>query len=245
MRAIFTFLIVFFLVQVTTSKSQELQILNEEEGDMDVSDTTLDYTGPDSLDTFTIIADLKVKNNGDKTLQVKIKKYYIDIVDGTSNDFCWAGTCLNASVMESPTAVSMAPGESADDFDAHYHCLGNPGTSTVMYTVFNENNPSDSVSVTINYTAESTSIGDHTADLFSGNLYPNPAHSRTALDYDLPAGTELKFVIYDILGKEIKNYTCHNKGTLSIPLSDLRKGTYICHYMIDGEINYTQKLIVQ
>jgi hypothetical protein len=246
MRQVFSFLLgVVVIFQADIAASQSLQILNEDDNDADVSDSTLSYTGSVNDNYQTIIGDFKVVNSGNSSLDVKIKKYHVEIVEGTANDFCWNGTCLSATTMLSPTAVTLEPGESADDFDTHYHCMGNSGTSTVRYTAFDANNPADSVMLTVNYAAESTGIYDKPAKLNISDLHPNPAQKYTGIDYNLPAGSELKIIIYNVIGKKIKDYTCFEKGSLHIDLAGLRKGTYICRYSVDGNITDTHKLIIQ
>ncbi len=242
-KVIFLFGILLILL-TNIAASQSLRILNEEDDNADVSDSTLSYTGSVEQQYGTIEAHFTVLNDGGQSIDVKVKKYYVNIVSGTGNDFCWNGTCLSSSTMLSPVAVTLAPGASADDFDTHYHCMGNEGTSTIRYTAFDINNPSDSVSLTINYTAEPTGIEDKSSNVVVSDLYPNPSHQYTAVDYDLPAGSELKVIIYDIIGKKIKGFTCFNKGSLTIDLAELQQGTYICRYLVDGAITDTQKLII-
>ncbi|MGC9330345.1 MAG: T9SS type A sorting domain-containing protein [Bacteroidales bacterium] len=246
MKHILPFLLgMLVLLQANVTVSQSLKILHEEDNNADVSDSTLSFTGNVEQNYGTIEAHFTVLNDGDQSIDVKVKKYYVNIVPGTANDFCWNGTCLSSSTMISPVAVTLAAGASADDFDTHYHCLGNEGTSTIRYTAFDINNPTDSVSLTINYTAEPTGIEDKSANIKVSEVYPNPAKENTAIDYDLPAGSELKVIMYDIIGKQIKDYTCYDKGTVNINLTSLPKGSYICRYIINGTITNTQKLIIR
>ncbi len=246
MKHILPFLLgMLILLQANLSVSQELKILHEDDGNADVSDSTLFYTGSVEQQYGTIEAHFTVLNDGDQSMDVKVKKYYVNIVTGTANDFCWNGTCLSSTTMISPVAVTLTAGASADDFDTHYHCMGNEGTSTIRYTAFDINNPSDSVSLTIQYTAEPTGIEDKSSNIKVSDVYPNPAKEHTAIDYDLPAGSELKVIMYDIIGKQIKDFTCYDKGTVSINLTALPKGSYIFRYIIDGTITDTQKLIIR
>lgn len=242
----FTFLLGMLMILLTPiAFSQNLRILNEEDNNADVSDSTLSFTGSVEQDYGTIEAHFTVLNDGDQSMDVKVKKYYVNIVTGTFNDFCWNSQCLSSSGMISPDAVTLTPGASADDFDTHYHCMGNEGTSTIRYTAFDINNPTDSVSLTINYTAEPTGIENKSANIKVSDVYPNPAKEHTAIDYDLPAGSELKVIMYDVIGKQIKDFTCYDKGMVNINLTALPKGSYICHYIIDGTITDTQKLIIR
>lgn len=65
------------------------------------------------------------------------------------------------------------------------------------------------------------------------NIYPNPARENTNIEFDLAETSSVKLSIYDISGREVKQYSDNNiytngVGKININVSDLKAGTYIC-----------------
>jgi len=87
-----------------------------------------------------------ISNISEEDLNVRVRRTEISLIQGTVNVFCWAGLCYPPFVDESPNSVIIPSGTiHSDDFSAHYNPNSMIGTSTIMYTFFDDNNPSDSV----------------------------------------------------------------------------------------------------
>ena len=240
----FTRLLVFvLLISAGMLNAQSLKILTLE--DVDVSGTEQTYTGPVTANFNTIAEHFKIANTSGSAIEVKVKKIYINVVEGTFNDFCWAGSCLPATTLVSPGSTNIPSGGEQEDFDIHYHCQGIEGTSRIMYVAFDKNNPDDSVSFTVNYVVGNSSVTDVFGKTVIGDIYPNPAGSQASIDYNLPSGSSLDIVVYDMLGKEVMSFELESSGILRMPLGDLERGTYFCRYLLDDKLVETQKLIVK
>jgi len=77
--------------------------------------------------------------------------------------------------------------------------------------------------------------------------YPNPASQYVSFDYLIPnANTKAKVVIYNILGKEVKDIAFpEQSGTLKANTSDLVEGIYFYSFVINNKSEVTQKLIIK
>ena len=65
------------------------------------------------------------------------------------------------------------------------------------------------------------------------NIYPNPAKEFTNIEFDLSETSPVNLSIYDITGREVKQYSDNNiytngVGKINVNISDLKAGTYIC-----------------
>ena len=79
------------------------------------------------------------------------------------------------------------------------------------------------------------------------NNYPNPFNPMTKIRYDLPKGGIIKFVIYDLLGREIETLLNekHSAGTyeVSFDASNYPSGVYYYKLTTD-EFSETRKMIL-
>jgi hypothetical protein len=242
MKTIYTVFFAILILISGTLGAQSLQILTMD--DVDVSGTEQTYTGSETDNFNTIIEHFKIKNTSAAAIDVVVKKIYVSVVDGTFNDFCWAGTCLTGAVMQS-NSMSVAAGAEQEDFDIHYHCQGIEGTTTIRYTAFDDANPTDSVSFLVNYVVGENSIENVNGKVLVSNVYPNPANNSAKLDFNLQANQKLQCDVYDMLGKRVYSETATGQGAIEIPVRKLPQGTYFCRLILDGELVETQKLMIQ
>ncbi|MDF0694805.1 T9SS type A sorting domain-containing protein [Aquirufa ecclesiirivi] len=83
--------------------------------------------------------------------------------------------------------------------------------------------------------------------LVVSNLYPNPANDYADIDFQmLTSNQEVKIVMYNILGQEIKELILDkDQRNARISLRDFNSGMYMYQLMIDGRSIVTKKLIVR
>jgi hypothetical protein len=91
---------------------------------------------------------------------------------------------------------------------------------------------------------ESNSTPDHYA---LQQNYPNPFNSSTAVAYQIPRRTQVRIILYDILGRELRRIVNTEqqpgKYTLQIELPDLPSGVYF-YRMQAGAFIATRKLLL-
>jgi len=100
-------------------------------------------------------------------------------------------------------------------------------------TQFSDNSPLSESNTPVWGTCPTASVDDQTQlDIF---IYPNPTSDIVYIDGNY---SQLKVVIFDILGKQVMNKPITN----SIDISQLEKGVYILQ-LFDGAKLTTQRMI--
>jgi hypothetical protein len=85
------------------------------------------------------------------------------LVNGTNANFCWGTSCYPPFVYESPETVRIDPGAGNSSFRGDYTHGGITGTSRVLYSFFDINNPADSTWFIVNYTI--VVVEDHSFEI--------------------------------------------------------------------------------
>lgn len=123
------------------------------------------------------------------------------------------------------------------------------GTSVVRYSVFNVNNPSDSVYFFIEYHVSPTGIGAHQNVKASiSSPMPNPANAVFNMNYNLGSSFgqgEAKLVIYNMLGAAVKTETLTDaEGNVRMDVSTLEAGVYFTSLELNGKQLSTKRLVI-
>ncbi|MCX7696792.1 MAG: hypothetical protein N2Z72_03745, partial [Bacteroidales bacterium] len=155
MKNLFTSIGIFISLALLAQQSLSLSYAG---GLLNPNDTIVVY-GDSGLYT-TIVIHIYVTNQTNQNLPVKVKKAEIQIVPGSENTFCW-GQCYIPTVYVSPDAITI-PAHTTDDhsFWGEYKPMGHLGVSTIRYTFFVSDNPSDSVAVYVKYIATPVGINE-------------------------------------------------------------------------------------
>lgn len=193
-----------------------------------------------------------ITNNSGENIHVHVKKEEIDVLDNTLNTFCFQGSCYPPFIFQSPNPMMVAPGVTTgdDDFYGEYHPYGVQGISKIRYTVFNADNPDDSVSVNVHFEAGYVGIGNLLAnhpDIIS-KPYPNPASSHISFDIDLPQHVgQAELIIRNLLGAIVMSYPVNERnGRLALPLNDLSEGFYFyTFYLRNNQALKTGRFVVK
>jgi hypothetical protein len=208
---------------------------------------TIQFLGDPS--TETIYALLHFTNNSAEVKNVKVKKviHEGDTLTGTTNTFCWV-LCWSETTYESPSAMTVQPGETIKDFSGDYSPKGIPGKSWITYVFFDVEDRNDSVAVVVEFNASPASVGD---DLISGvkfsAAYPNPAVNIVYADYTLPESVaNASIVITNMLGSKVKDVKLEERsGKARIVVSDLINGIYFYSLVADNHVLVTRKFVVK
>ena len=83
---------------------------------------------------------------------------------------------------------------------------------------------------------------------FNVSIYPNPLTSSTNLEFYLSEINNVSLIVYDIVGREIKNIPAQNfqsgNNSISIDLSGAKQGIYFCRLKANEKVQ-TYKLLKQ
>lgn len=94
---------------------------------------------------------LLVKNTGDSTLEVKVRRTDLSMMDDTYARLCWGGHDYSPVTIVSPTPQTIAAGETNNTFRGDYIHNGISGISRVQYSFFDERNMADSTWVIVQF----------------------------------------------------------------------------------------------
>ncbi|MBL4656948.1 MAG: T9SS type A sorting domain-containing protein [Flavobacteriales bacterium] len=208
------------------------------------------------------ISNISVTNAGTDSVDVVCERIEIVIADSSENFFCW-NECFIPTVSVSGN-WRIGPGETVDDkFIGDYKILGGDAlsdTSIIRYRFYVANNPVDSGSVLIAYSATSPALANYGSvtigtlvgvnDLIQKNeivsIYPNPAEAFLTIDYMLMDGArDGQVVLRNILGANVYTGLIYGSfGKVIVPVENLNNGVYFCTIVVDGEVQQTRKLVV-
>lgn len=178
--------------------------------------------------------------NAGRSLTTLAKRYVFSEIEGSLNAFCW-GVCYAPGTDVGTIAVDLASGETNDEFSGHlYNNMNNSGESFIMYTIFDESNPDDSVAVVVDYRIGQTKVPDLPRK--SGvdfSVYPNPA---TSVCYIRTSAANYKLKVFDIIGNLVyENNVAH--GSRILDISDLQPGLY--NVLIVTDTGKQSKILVK
>jgi hypothetical protein len=231
------------------SNAQSLQLL----------DTTAAHGGVGSLaqSIYNLTVDtsasgsilFNVKNVTSSAISIKVKKHLISNAGGDGITFCVGSNCYSSTTTLSPVAVSI-PANSllTNGLTTDFTATNIPNTAAVVYTVFNNANPNDSVSVRINYNVVNNTAGIKQITGINNQIavYPNPASSEVSFTCDLSNVNQSATVkIYNMLGSLVKTIPLEsNTTTEKIDISSLEEGVYVYSFIVGGKAIKTSRLVV-
>ncbi len=196
---------------------------------------------------FFMAAYVFVKNNSANPIDVYVKKTELYLVQGTSNYFCWA-QCYGGQTYVSPEGIVINGGETDDlHFSGDYDPVGHHGVTSIMYTFFDGNNPNDSAAVTVLFNAGFTGLPENLSAPVLSAAYPNPAQGIANLDFNLPvSAVTASVIVRSVTGQVVASYPLNSStGQVSMDVSGMESGLYLCSLVLDGREAKTVKLTVQ
>ncbi len=223
--------------------SQTGLTLSDNLGNPIAANSTLVMNGiPDDAELVTY---LWVKNNGGHTINVKAKKVELTLLAGTNVTFCWAGNCFPPNVYESIGTTEIQAGAIATEFSGHYAPSLQKGQTKVEWTFWDVAEPSNTVSVNVDYNTYPVGITEIRKAKLSA-AYPNPAGNTASISYSLPEGSEGRIVVRNILGMEVRSETIQpGYGKFTFSVAELGEGIYFYSLLLNGESTSTGKLVVK
>lgn len=234
MKKIFTLIISISLV--VFAQAQTLKLFDEL--DADITNQEIYSTGTPSDNV--IYSHVKVKNtNMFFAVDVKVRKNVISEIGGTVNTFCW-GECFAPFVQESPSPISINFNSTDEtSFAGEYEPLENNGVTTIEYTFFLSNNPTDAVKLTVHYSAYPLTNG-MMANSDKIGVWPNPASSSVRVNVGKRDYSVIE--IYSILGGKVGEWTLSDSEAIDI--SAISKGVYIYNIVTEGKVVKTDRLVI-
>jgi len=222
--------------------TQSLEIYHE--GELVPNKSSIVVTG--DVGAAELMIEVDVKNISNTGLDVKVSKFEVDLIPGSSNTFCW-GMCFPPNTYVSPFPQTILPGATCSEFSGHYNPNANSGVSIIRYTFFDMNNPTDTVCFYTEFNAGTVGINDATSEKATvSNAYPNPASGSTSVDYVLPAtASKASIKVRNLLGSLVREVKLTERaGTATIDLNGLNDGVYFYSFVVNNQTVETKRLVV-
>ncbi len=220
-----------------STHAQSFDVIDE--NDNSIAGTTFNlHTDPD----VTIIYDFRIVNLTSDAISTRIEKKEISLVDGSINFFCIpSGSCIPPTSMMSP-AFEVAAGETTNVCQIDYIPGSNLGTSTIEYTVFNDDNPDDKVVFTVNFVVGTSNIANNTQKSFA--VYPNPARHFFHIENNAKSNSYVE--VYNVLGSVKARYDVNRHGSrITVDCSRWENGVYFVRLVENGKATRTVRQIVK
>lgn len=206
-------------------------------------------TGSTSIPTAdpcnTTHANILVKNITNKDLNVVCQKYNIDTTDGTSNYFCWGGSCYGENTFISPNTQYIPAGTSTDssDFGGYYDAYCTAATAKIKYCFYPDTDPTNVSCLTVLYNGMASKVVDNIKDGNVGSFFPNPADNFVHIEHKLGSNSRLSVV--DVLGNSVKTVELKDSGIQKIYVGDLQKGMYFGRFTVKGKLVAMKRIVIK
>ncbi len=200
----------------------------------------LNYSGPDNI-SHSI--EFGIQNTGSTTLAVLVKRVSQTMTPGHETYFCWF-ECYDPSVYLSPVPITLAPGETTDNFHGWVTPASISGQDVVTYAFYDEGGNSDTLLLTLNYDFIHDGISEFSRSKNSLNIFINENKTAT-INYVFESTVNSKIQISNMLGKVVKEVMINNKSSnLRLPLGELTSGVYFCNLVTDGKFVAAKKFFI-
>lgn len=251
------FLFIAFVICAMTSTAQNSFVIYKQNTTTSVSPNSL-------FDVATTAATITnntfdVENISASTHTYNIKRYdlhlwRVNAVDTTAAQFCFASQCYGPDVTLGLFPLTLTTSANTATLGAYYSLdcdlaeSTRIGYSLVKYTLFNVNQPSDSLQFTMRYNVNLINVGIKEQNLSSQELQisPNPAKDMAKLTFVSANAVAAQVTIYNAIGQKVFTQVVNtNIGSNTVPVnvSELPAGVY--HVSIDADHSViTKKLIV-
>ena len=173
---------------------------------------------------------LSVQNVASTTTTIGVEKEIITEVAGTTNSFCWAGTCYGNDVMVSSSNAVMGPDSVSTEFRADIAPNGNIGAHKMRYIFFNADDTKDYRSVYVVFNS-AWGTGFELRNTSDIRMFPNPVRVNEVLNIDISASKAIyhSVMLFDNTSRLLMEQAIDPaSGKLEIQLSQyqISSGTY-------------------
>ena len=199
-----------------------------------------------SPDDFEMSVRTNVKNVSLTAKNVLVRSQVISKPENTINFFCWQ-LCYGPSVLISPTALIIEPGQSVNNFHGYYRPENVAGIAYIAYTFYDEDNPSDSVRFVGQFNASAAGLSSVVAAASTVSVYPNPADEDVFLRYTLAkAPNNVSVEIYNMLGSKVLTFPVTSAdGIITIPVDKMQAGLYFYSFQEYGKVIRSGRITVK
>lgn len=201
--------------------------------------------------------DVDFTNLGSISNRYKVKRLDVLLNTDALANFCFAGNCYPDNILVSNDTITLAPGQSlaqlseiTGDFELiKADLVEGPvvGKSTIDYTIFNVDVPSDKVTFTLKYNApEAVGIKENVKNLSDFSIFPNPAKESAVINLNSAKAMQSSLSVYNALGEVVlqKDLSLlEGKNKIELNTEILKSGIYFVS-IANGSNSISKKLII-
>jgi hypothetical protein len=236
----------FFAAFISARVYAQNEIVISDLSNTVVNGTTISLNATD-LHTAMMDVYLRVKNNTEQELNLYVRRIVNSEVDSSSNSFCFGVLCYGEATDTSTTAVLLLPGHDTT-FSGDYLPNLHTGVTSITYEFFDNRTGAAPVvaQVTVNYKLSVVGIGNEQKAFEVSAAYPNPASVSTAFEYSIPAGSDGKIVLRNLIGNIVREVVFEKpEGRVVINTNELKDGLYFYSVLLNNKVEITRKLVVR
>ncbi len=242
MKRFFTTILLSILISATFAQSIELKDHNNNV--VNFGDTVRFFSSDlNSIHTLYFTA----KNTATSKKTFKVRQMMLSEVSGSLHYFCF-GSCYPPGTNLSPIGTEFNAGESTapGTFSTDYMPQGQSGYTVVAYSIFDQNNTTDSMYFIVKYyVALDAGINAPSKNTVS-NTYPNPATDYFNIDYTFEDSQNAEIQIMNVLGSIVKTEKLSiSANHARIDVSNLKPGSYFYSIIVDKQRVSSKKLIIK
>lgn len=243
MKKLVLFLSVIFVASAVFSQT----ILTQWEFGPTSFSPSITVTGaPDAIE---LVSHISVQNIGTESVTINVTRVEMFMVPNTIHTFCWGGLCFSPSTDTSGLSMTLAPGETTNEFSGHVNPNMTEGVSIIKYKFYDVNNPANFSEVIVHYntlfsvSSESGSelsehnrfitgpVDDDLTGIIKVENYGSAPLTMIALKgiEMIPAGAE---TFFEFGGMTYPAGT-DTSGIVQIPAATVDE-SFVCHYNANG-----------
>jgi len=235
--------------------AQSLQILDESLNNL----TNGSYSIYDVDPTITWPLDQPVEpkfyvvNTTSSTINVYVKKIYLNVPATTENQFCWASLCYNPNTFISTNSQLIGANDTtsyADVLKPQFFSKINSsvsdfaGTASIRYVAYVDGNPNDSAYIDVHFSTLASVENIKENNKITG-FYPNPARDIVTFNYQIENTHDAYLSIFDLTGSKVKDIRFTSlSGSLKTDLSALKPGVYFYTFYVRGKALSTKRIVI-
>jgi hypothetical protein len=186
--------------------------------------TTTTLTMTESCQMSDIIIESSITNTSSQSITFVWQRTENDIPAEWASLVCDNVTCWSPT--KNTNSFTLNPGETTI-MNIHFKPYQTADTGRVVITMFDQNNPNNTVAITYIAIAD-CSIGLENSNIAKNTIRIYPIPARDNLNFDLGNITNARFVgVYSVIGEKIQDYYIPSQmTTFNIPTDCLSAGMY-------------------